>query len=385
MMPARTPGSGSGSGSGGGTGLWSAGKPGSASASLSAAKPEPDGSSPRRIGQIPRAADIFSDDENMLSDEGSLKSPTLNLGSPDMLGIESSGKRKKKKSSKKEPKPEPVEDEGAMDWEGGVDSGAGPSSSGAAADKEPLATLLAGSPAKPTSKSKSKSTKGKQAAAQPIKPNEEDMKADEKMISESEDEKFSEHDQELGAIGHQLLDCRADAFSNLMFLQLPSVVPKVRNTVVDEPEPEMAVDPPVQEVSNGTTGTGGTGEENDDLRELATPRKVKRRDFIPLDEFHGRCGKLVIRKSGKTVLKLNSGLEYQLSRGSAMSFLQHLVLVDAPQPGEKSPIKMEGGGEDSSGVSGERKGDAMVLGRVKHRVIASPDVSALLKELKMRA
>jgi hypothetical protein len=310
----------------------------------------PDESGLRKSRRMPKASEVFSDEE-LLSDDASLRSPTL--GSPDMLG--DANRKKRKQKIKKEAELE--QPSASMDLDSGGTS-------------EPLAKLLSGS--------LPKSAKGKNIPGAVVVAKhdilgsrmdldrEADAATDVREEHSSEESDVEENDL---LVGEQVMDARAEPFGNIMFVQLPSVVPKVRNTAPEENDVDME---PAQEPT-------GNGQDDDEVRE--TTKKPPRRDFIPLDEFHGRCGKLIVRKSGRVTLQLSTGLEYRLSKGSSAPFLQHIVDVETGSIADKLPIKVEPNDDVGNGIL--KFGDAMVLGRVKHRFVAAPDVSSLLNSLTM--
>lgn len=175
----------------------------------------------------------------------------------------------------------------------------------------------------------------------------------------------SEEDFGLMVAKEVVEDSRTDPFSNMLFVQLPPVVPKVLNVVANDPDAQL-------------DGQDGAMDEDLDIREVS--RHKERPQHIPLDKFEGHCGKLLVHKSGRITLRLNSGLEFDVKKGARSNFPQEVVSMDAGLVDEKSPIKAEPG-DDFSNLP--RHGTAIVLGHIKRRLVASPDVNSLLSEMNV--
>ncbi|KAI9021907.1 RNA polymerase III RPC4-domain-containing protein [Hyaloraphidium curvatum] len=337
------------SGAGRGRGAASSASPpsaplsGTSTPAASSVKPEKTpagtpGPSRPRADKLPSAAEMFSDEE---ADDGSLRSPgTGTLSSPDMLGPTSKSKRRTR--IKKEPGTEADGGE-PMDLDG--DSAAG----------SPLSKLMAGTP---------RSKSGKQAAKPG--PSFKDDEDDEAAAKDALADLDGEWEQALpaDAVADLLLANRDASKPSLLFFQLPSVLPKVRNTAPPEDD-DVEMD--------GPNGAASDGED--------APRESKRRErpeFVPLSRFHGHVGKLLVHRSGRATLRLASGLEYRISEGSATDFLQQVVAIDAGP--DRSPVKAENGEE---AAEAPRHGEAMVLGTVQRRFVAAAEVASLLRDLNV--
>lgn len=111
-----------------------------------------------------------------------------------------------------------------------------------------------------------------------------------------------------------------------------------------------------------------------DITDPSLSRSEEWEEYIPLSKFQGHIGKLRFYKSGKVVLRLNSGLEYDILTGSDTSFLQQVVSVNVGQD-EKG-----GGGGEGMAAGPPRQGTANVLGTIgsKRRFVASQSISSLL-------
>lgn len=123
---------------------------------------------------------------------------------------------------------------------------------------------------------------------------------------------------------------------DLIFIQLPDHLPGIAM-------PPVKTEP----------GTGG-----DDRADGEGGRLCHLKD-LP----EGYLGKIQVRRSGKTQLKIGDAL-LDIDLGTQVGFLQDLVSVDT--------------GEEA-GASRQEVGDMTVLGRVRHRMVITPDWDHLFK------
>ena len=126
---------------------------------------------------------------------------------------------------------------------------------------------------------------------------------------------------------------------DLIFIQLPDHLPGIAMPVKKEPGTDDGDD-------DNVNGEGGRMCHLKDLPE-------------------GYLGKIQVRRSGKTQLKIGDAL-LDIDLGTQVGFLQDLVSVDT------------GAGADA-GASHQEVGDMTVLGRVRHRMVITPDWDHLLK------
>lgn len=88
----------------------------------------------------------------------------------------------------------------------------------------------------------------------------------------------------------------------------------------------------------------------------------------------GIAGKLRVHKSGRITILWGSGnegdgsIEFDVSRGSTMGFLQEAVIVKQNSPW----------GEQDVDEKGKQKGAAFSLGQVKGKFVVSPDFGKLI-------
>ena len=141
---------------------------------------------------------------------------------------------------------------------------------------------------------------------------------------------------------------------NSWFLvQLPTRLPPLQPRTADGPATTFSMDHPMDD-----------GRTNDDsnqppsISEVATPPvAAKTHDSILANTAAGRIGKIIVYKSGKTVLKMegpdgSSPILLDVNEGLSCSFLQHAVVIDA---------------EESKFVA---------LGTVSKSIVATPDFSS---------
>ena len=122
---------------------------------------------------------------------------------------------------------------------------------------------------------------------------------------------------------------------DLIFIQLPDHLPGIAMPVKKEP------------------GTDDDDKANDEGSSLCHLKDLP----------EGYLGKIQVRRSGKTQLKIGDAL-LDIDLGTQVGFLQDLVSVDT--------------GADV-GASHQEVGDMTVLGRVRHRMVITPDWDHLFK------
>lgn len=92
----------------------------------------------------------------------------------------------------------------------------------------------------------------------------------------------------------------------------------------------------------------------------------------------GIAGKLRVHKSGRITILWGSGdegpIEFDVSRGSTMGFLQEAVIIKQNSPW----------GEQDVDEKGKLKGAAFSLGQVKGKYVVSPDFGKLIRAEKKK-
>ncbi|GAB1602767.1 DNA-directed RNA polymerase III subunit RPC4-like [Argonauta hians] len=141
--------------------------------------------------------------------------------------------------------------------------------------------------------------------------------------------------------------CMKSEHGELLFLQLPDVLPGLPPNLGDEPQ--IKREPGLPASDQNKTNSQSTSEE--EATAPVNPNISSLKDFS-----EGYVGKLQTRKSGKVQLLLGN-VTLDISMGTPCGFLQDLVSVK---------------------VNGD-KGDLTVLGNVKHRLICTPNFDGLVK------
>lgn len=168
----------------------------------------------------------------------------------------------------------------------------------------------------------------------------------------------------------------AEIDNQIFCFQLPEILPQLMLPIKPEIKTETKIEPGENDVKATAPPPPSAPVSLKQQKLSAKAQQLLLESFPP----SGIAGKLRIHKSGRITILWGSGseedgfIEFDVSRGSTMGFLQEAVIVKQDSPW----------GEQDVDENGKRKGAAFSLGQVKGKFVVSPDFSKLIRAGKLK-
>lgn len=158
--------------------------------------------------------------------------------------------------------------------------------------------------------------------------------------------------------------------NQIFCFQFPEILPQLISPIETEIKTEVKAEPEANVVKTAVPPLPNIPVSLKQQKLSAKAQQILLESFPP----SGIAGKLRIHKSGRITILWGSGneeespIEFDVSRGSAMGFLQEAVIIKQNSPW----------GEQDVDEKGRQKGAAFSLGQVKGKFVVSPDFSKLI-------